>query len=65
VSELKRTYIFFELASLNGNVERRIEVLGQQAEGTKRMLERIGQEAAAPQGARGTLLLICCAVTIL
>jgi mediator of RNA polymerase II transcription subunit 22 len=28
-------------------VDRRIEVLGQQAEGTERMLERIGQEAAA------------------
>jgi mediator of RNA polymerase II transcription subunit 22 len=29
------------------NVDRRIEVLGQQAEGTARMLERVGQEAAA------------------
>ncbi|GJN05904.1 hypothetical protein PR202_ga23579 [Eleusine coracana subsp. coracana] len=47
VSELKRTAIFSGLASLNENVDRRIEVLGQQAEGTERMLERIGQEAAA------------------
>jgi mediator of RNA polymerase II transcription subunit 22 len=28
-------------------VDRRIEVLNQQAEGTDRILERIGQEAAA------------------
>ncbi|PVH63165.1 hypothetical protein PAHAL_3G484500 [Panicum hallii] len=35
------------LASLNENVDRRIELLSQQAEGTERMLERIGQEAAA------------------
>jgi len=47
VSELKRTAIFSGLASLNENVDRRIEVLGQQAEVTERMLERIGQEAAA------------------
>ncbi|KAL5227884.1 hypothetical protein ABZP36_016149 [Zizania latifolia] len=46
VSELKRTAIFSGLASLTENVDRRIEVLGQQAEGTERMLERIGQEAA-------------------
>ncbi|CAM0904025.1 unnamed protein product [Alopecurus aequalis] len=47
VSELKRTAIFSGLASLSENVDRRIEVLSQQAEGTERLLERIGQEAAA------------------
>jgi mediator of RNA polymerase II transcription subunit 22 len=47
VSELKRTAIFSGLASLSENVDRRIEVLNQQAEGTDRILERIGQEAAA------------------
>ncbi|KAM3198021.1 hypothetical protein ACQJBY_020732 [Aegilops geniculata] len=47
VSELKRTAIFSGLASLSENVDRRIEVLSQQAEETERMLERIGQEAAA------------------
>ncbi|CAO2171336.1 unnamed protein product [Urochloa humidicola] len=47
VSELKRTAIFSGLASLNENVDRTIELLGQQADGTERMLERIGQEAAA------------------
>ncbi|KAF0918440.1 hypothetical protein E2562_023587 [Oryza meyeriana var. granulata] len=46
VSELKRTAIFSGLASLTENVDRRIEVLSQQSEGTERMLERIGQEAA-------------------
>jgi mediator of RNA polymerase II transcription subunit 22 len=47
VSELKRTAIFSGLASLSENVDRRIEVLNQQAEGTDRIMERIGQEAAA------------------
>jgi hypothetical protein len=47
VSVLKRTAIFSGLASLNESVDRRIEVLGQQAEGTERMLERVGQEVAA------------------
>ena len=47
VSELKRTAIFSGLASLSENVDRRIEVLSQQAEGTEKMLERIAQEAAA------------------
>ncbi|EMS57306.1 Putative mediator of RNA polymerase II transcription subunit 22 [Triticum urartu] len=47
VSELKRTAIFSGLSSLSENVDRRIEVLSQQAEETERMLERIGQEAAA------------------
>ena len=47
VSELKRTAIFSGLASLSENVDRRIEVLSQQSEETERMLERIGQEAAA------------------
>uniref|UniRef100_A0A0D3H1E9 Uncharacterized protein n=1 Tax=Oryza barthii TaxID=65489 RepID=A0A0D3H1E9_9ORYZ len=46
VSELKRTAIFSGLASLTENVDRRIEIFSQQVEGTERMLERIGQEAA-------------------
>uniref|UniRef100_A0A8R7UQG4 Surfeit locus protein 5 n=1 Tax=Triticum urartu TaxID=4572 RepID=A0A8R7UQG4_TRIUA len=46
VSELKRTAIFSGLASLSENVDRRIEVLNQQAEGTDRILQRIWQEAA-------------------
>jgi hypothetical protein len=36
VLELKRTAMFSRLTSLNENVDRRIEVLRQQAEGTER-----------------------------
>ncbi|XP_020165639.1 mediator of RNA polymerase II transcription subunit 22a-like [Aegilops tauschii subsp. strangulata] len=46
VSELKRTAIFSGLASSSENVDRKIEVFSQHAEGTDRMLQRIGQEAA-------------------
>ncbi|KAG1330641.1 hypothetical protein COCNU_02G006090 [Cocos nucifera] len=47
VSELKQTAIFSGFASLNENVDRRIEVFNQQAESTERLLEKIGEEAAA------------------
>lgn len=47
VSELKQTAIFSGFASLSENVDRRIEVFNQQAESTERLLEKIGEEAAA------------------
>ncbi|OAY68980.1 mediator of RNA polymerase II transcription subunit 22a-like isoform X1 [Ananas comosus] len=47
VSELKQTAIFSGFASLNENVDRRIEVFNQQAENTEKLLERIAEQAAA------------------
>lgn len=47
VSELKQTAIFSGFASLNEHVDRRIVEFEQQAEKTDRMLERIGEQAAA------------------
>ncbi|XP_020266597.1 mediator of RNA polymerase II transcription subunit 22b-like [Asparagus officinalis] len=47
VSELKQTAMFSGFASLNENVERRTAVFNQEAETTERMLERIGEQAAA------------------
>ncbi|XP_037449867.1 mediator of RNA polymerase II transcription subunit 22a-like [Triticum dicoccoides] len=46
VSQLKRTAILSGLASSSETVVRKIEVFSQHAEGTDRMLQRIGQEAA-------------------
>ncbi|EHA8591358.1 mediator of RNA polymerase II transcription subunit 22a [Cocos nucifera] len=47
VSELKQNAIFSGFASLNENVDRRIEVFKQLEESTERLLEKIGEEAAA------------------
>ncbi|XP_010916413.1 mediator of RNA polymerase II transcription subunit 22a [Elaeis guineensis] len=47
VSELKQNAIFSGFASLNENVDRRIEVFEQLEESTERLLEKIGEEAAA------------------
>ncbi|XP_077247090.1 surfeit locus protein 5 subunit 22 of Mediator complex [Tasmannia lanceolata] len=47
VSELKQTAIFSGFASLNEHVEQRIVEFNQQAEKTDRILERIGEQAAA------------------
>lgn len=47
VSELKQTAIFSGFAALNENVERRIAVFDNEADSTDRLLERIGEEAAA------------------
>ncbi|XP_072984238.1 mediator of RNA polymerase II transcription subunit 22a-like [Typha latifolia] len=47
VSELKQTAIFSGFGSLNENVDRRIEVFERQAESSDRLLERIGEQAAA------------------
>ncbi|KAJ1684923.1 hypothetical protein LUZ63_016313 [Rhynchospora breviuscula] len=46
VSELKQTAIFSGFASLNENVDRRIQAFDQEAETTDKLLERIGEEAA-------------------
>uniref|UniRef100_A0A1D1XRI5 Putative mediator of RNA polymerase II transcription subunit 22 n=1 Tax=Anthurium amnicola TaxID=1678845 RepID=A0A1D1XRI5_9ARAE len=47
VSELKQTAIFSSFASLNEHVERRIVEFDQQADKTSRLLEKIGEQAAA------------------
>ncbi|XP_026662661.1 mediator of RNA polymerase II transcription subunit 22a [Phoenix dactylifera] len=47
VSELEQTAIFSGFASLNENVDRRIEVFNQLEGSTERLLEKIGEEAAA------------------
>ncbi|KAJ6810641.1 surfeit locus protein 5 [Iris pallida] len=47
VSDLKQTAIFSGFASLNENVDRRIQVLNREADATERLLERIGEQAAA------------------
>lgn len=47
VSDLKQTAMFSGFASLNENVDRRITVFNQEAENTERLLERIGEQAAA------------------
>ncbi|OIT27611.1 mediator of rna polymerase ii transcription subunit 22b [Nicotiana attenuata] len=45
VSELKQTTIFSGFASLNDHAEQRTEEFTEQAEKTKCMLSRIGEEA--------------------
>ncbi|XP_068667940.1 mediator of RNA polymerase II transcription subunit 22a-like [Aristolochia californica] len=47
VSELKQTAIFSGFASLNEHVEQRTAEFKQQAEKTDRLLEKIGEQAAA------------------
>jgi mediator of RNA polymerase II transcription subunit 22 len=47
VSELKQTALFSGFASINENVDRRIEAFEQGAEKMKKLLERIGEDAAA------------------
>ncbi|KAK1315116.1 Mediator of RNA polymerase II transcription subunit 22a [Acorus calamus] len=47
VSELKQTAIFLNFASLNEHVEQRMAEFNQQAERTDRLLEKIGEQAAA------------------
>ncbi|KAJ4765455.1 Mediator of RNA polymerase II transcription subunit 22 [Rhynchospora pubera] len=46
VSELKQTAIFSGFASLNENVDHRIQAFDQEAETSDKLLERIGEEAA-------------------
>ncbi|KAG9443310.1 hypothetical protein H6P81_014650 [Aristolochia fimbriata] len=47
VSELKQTAIFSGFASLNEHVEQRTVEFKQQSEKTDRLLEKIGEQAAA------------------
>ncbi|WOL03530.1 mediator of RNA polymerase II transcription subunit 22a [Canna indica] len=47
VSELKQTAIFSGFGSLNENVDRRIAEFNRLEEGTERLLERVGEQAAA------------------
>ncbi|XP_058097930.1 mediator of RNA polymerase II transcription subunit 22a [Magnolia sinica] len=47
VSELKQTAIFSGFASLNEHVEQRRIEFNQQAEKTDRLLEKVGEQAAA------------------
>ncbi|KAJ8629415.1 hypothetical protein MRB53_022738 [Persea americana] len=47
VSELKQTAIFSGFASLNEHVEQRTDEFNMQAEKTERLLEKVGEKAAA------------------
>ncbi|WOL11235.1 mediator of RNA polymerase II transcription subunit 22a [Canna indica] len=47
VSELKQTAMFSGFGSLNENVDRRIAEFNRLEEGTERLLERVGEQAAA------------------
>lgn len=47
VSELKQTAIFSGFASLNEHVEQRTDEFDLQAEKTERLLEKVGEQAAA------------------
>ncbi|CAL9040888.1 mediator of RNA polymerase II transcription subunit 22a-like [Musa acuminata AAA Group] len=47
VSELKQTAIFSGFGSLNENVDRRIAEFNRLEEGSERLLERVGEQAAA------------------
>ncbi|KAJ8458559.1 hypothetical protein OPV22_031485 [Ensete ventricosum] len=47
VSELKQTAMFSGFGSLNENVDRRIAEFNRLEEGSERLLERVGEQAAA------------------
>ncbi|XP_074571534.1 mediator of RNA polymerase II transcription subunit 22a-like [Curcuma longa] len=47
VSELKQTAIFSGFGSLNDNVDRQVAEFNRLEEGTERLLEKVGEQAAA------------------